>query len=89
MGGDEFAVLLIGEDYSKREDLVARINELPEDLASVRAGDTLSAGMSEYRKDRHSSLASVFEEADKAMYERKQFVKSVLSGESAAPDSLA
>ena len=48
VGGDEFVVLLMGQDYARREELVTTINELPEDLGSVRAGDTLSAGMAEY-----------------------------------------
>ena len=58
---------------------MATISELPEDLDSIRAGDTLSAGMAEYDKDEHDSLLSVFEEADMAMYKRKQFVKRLLS----------
>jgi len=79
VGGDEFVVLLMGQDYARREELVTTINELPEDLGSVRAGDTLSAGMVEYDKDEHVSLLSVFEEADMVMYKRKQFVKQLLS----------
>jgi hypothetical protein len=35
--------------------------------------------MVEYDKDEHVSLLSVFEEADMAMYKRKQFVKQLLS----------
>ncbi len=79
VGGDEFVVLLMGQDYAQREELMATISELPEDLDSIRAGDTLSAGMAEYDKDEHASLLSVFEEADMAMYKRKQFVKRLLS----------
>ena len=58
---------------------MATSSELPEDLDSIRAGDTLSAGMAEYDKDEHASLLSVFEEADMAMYKRKQSVKRLLS----------
>ena len=37
----------------------------------------------------HASLQSVTEEADKAMYERKQFVKETFMSEEAQPDSDA
>lgn len=72
IGGDEFAVILTGEGYEQRSELVEKINTLPQDLSDIRAGETVSAGMAEFDKDRHSSLRSVFEDADKAMYERKR-----------------
>ena len=54
-----------------------RINELPEDLASIRLGETISAGMVAYDADKHPSLLSVFEDADMAMYQRKEYVKGL------------
>lgn len=76
IGGDEFVVILLGEEYSGRKKLMEQINELPEDLSKIRIGETFAAGMVEYDKARHSSLSSVFEEADKAMYARKQIIKT-------------
>ena len=81
-GGDEFVVILLGEDYSQREKLMEQINELPEDRSKIRIGETVAAGMVEYNKELHFSLLSVFEEADKAMYVRKQALK-----ESFSPDN--
>ena len=52
-----------------------QINTLPTDRTKYRIGETIAAGMVEYQKDRHSSLLSVFEEADRVMYERKQAIK--------------
>lgn len=74
-GGDEFVVLLLGEDYAQREKLMEKINELPEDRSKIKIGETVSAGMAEYHQERHSSLLNVFEEADKLMYVRKQAMK--------------
>ena len=74
-GGDEFVVLLSGEDYAQRTALMEKINTLPEDRSKIKIGETIAAGMVEYNKDHHPSLLSVFEEADKAMYERKQYIK--------------
>ena len=75
VGGDEFVVILSGEDYYGRNRLMEQINAVPRDHSKIRMGETIAAGMAEYKKDRHPSLSSVFEEADKAMYERKQFMK--------------
>ena len=59
-----------------------QINELPVDRSKIRIGETVAAGMVEYNKELHFSLLSVFEEADKAMYVRKQALK-----ESFSPDN--
>jgi PleD family two-component response regulator len=48
-----------------------QINELPANRSKIRIGETIAAGMVEYDPHQHYSLSSVFEEADKAMYERK------------------
>ena len=76
-GGDEFVVLLSGEDYNRRLELMEAINYLPADQSKLRIGETIAAGMVEYDKTRHSSLLRVFEEADKAMYERKKLLKEL------------
>ena len=75
IGGDEFVVLLSGEDYAVRNKLLEQINAVPRDTSKIRIGETISAGMAEYKKDQHRSLSNVFEEADKAMYERKKYMK--------------
>ena len=78
VGGDEFVVLLTGHDYNQRKELMKEINAVPEDLSKVRIGETIAAGMAEYKKNRHDSLQRVLEEADKAMYEKKQLLKESL-----------
>ncbi len=78
IGGDEFAVILSGGDYERRHRLMNQVNAVPSDRSKIRIGDTISAGMVEYQKDRHPSVLSVFEEADKAMYERKSHLKATL-----------
>lgn len=75
VGGDEFVAFLTGVDFYQRKELMEQISAIPEDPLKIRIGETISAGIAEYRKDLHASLLSVFEEADKAMYERKQFLK--------------
>ena len=89
IGGDEFAVILTGEDYFQRKRLMEQINDIPKDSSKIRIGETVSAGMSEYDPDKHTSLLCVFEEADKAMYERKQYLKeNILPKENSAEENM-
>jgi PleD family two-component response regulator len=86
-GGDEFVVILSGEDYYGRNKLMEEINTFPRDHAKIRVGDTISAGIAIYDPKKHTSLSAVFEEADKAMYERKQFLKEKVLPETGKTDS--
>ena len=79
VGGDEFIVILTKEDYIHRKKLLERINALPRDLSKLRAGESVSAGMADYDRAKHPTVLSVAEEADKAMYERKQSLKKTVS----------
>ena len=88
IGGDEFVVILSGEDYLQRKRLMEQINAVPRDRSKIRAGETVAAGMAEYRKDQHTSLLGVFEEADKAMYERKQSLKASVLQEEQPSDGV-
>ncbi len=88
VGGDEFIVILTKDDYTQRKKLLERINALPRDITKIRLGETISAGMAEYVRDKHTALLSVAEEADKAMYERKQHLKESLSSENIESDNI-
>ncbi len=79
VGGDEFVVLLTGTDYVQRKELMEQINAVPNDRSKIRIGETIAAGIAEYRQNRHDSLQSVLEEADRAMYEQKQILKESLA----------
>ena len=87
IGGDEFVVLLSGGDYERRKALMEEISALPADRSKIRIGETVSAGMAEFNQNRHYSLMNVFEEADRAMYERKQYMKESCLPEDYMPDS--
>jgi PleD family two-component response regulator len=50
-------------------------------------GETVSDGMAEYDKDKHRSLLNVVEEADKAMYARKQYLKETVLKTDDKPES--
>ena len=72
VGGDEFVALLSGEDYERRRDLMEQINDMPKDRSKIRIGETIAAGIAEYRADRHR-------------YVKKQFMKQFCASE--APEA--
>ena len=73
VGGDEFAVISQGKDYAHIEKLVGEVNDHNEE-ASRTGGITLAFGISKFEND--ECVASVFERADRNMYENKKALKS-------------
>lgn len=77
VGGDEFAVIASGDDHAHAERLVSLINEHNEN-ALKNGGVVIACGMSRFEND--GSVASVFERADKSMYENKAVLKAAHAG---------
>ncbi len=74
VGGDEFAVILRGEDFDSRTALTKALEELVE--SNRKAGlVTIAYGMSEFDRSRDRSMRAVFDRADNAMYENKKHFK--------------
>lgn len=76
MGGDEFVVLINGQDYAEREVLLADLNRVVEENITGN-GVVISAGMSAFDARYDNSFHAVFNRADKLMYTRKQQLKSM------------
>lgn len=72
VGGDEFAVLAQGEDYSNLDSLVEQMNDHNED-AIENGGIVIALGMSRF--DHEEKVAPVYERADSIMYENKKNLK--------------
>lgn len=76
IGGDEFAVILKGDDYANRRQLLTSFNAQAENsLCSDRV--VVAAGMAEYRKGSDRNYRTVFDRADKKMYQRKRELKEI------------
>ena len=76
IGGDEFAVLLQGQDYEAREELLQEVNaQIEVNLGS--GGAVASIGMAEYEPDSGETFHEVFKRADGRMYERKMQLKGM------------
>ena len=69
-------VLLNGQDYPNREELVEEFNKKAEQ--NISTGDVVvSAGLAVFDSDQDNTFHAVFERADKLMYVRKQELKGM------------
>lgn len=76
IGGDEFVVVLIGSDYDNREQLLTILRKESNTNARFRSGPVVATGMGFFEPKNDADFSSVFERADKQMYENKQILKS-------------
>lgn len=74
IGGDEFATILLGEAYEKREDLLALFNRQIEENRRTKQV-VVAAGMAVYIPGVDHSLSRVLKRADSQMYRRKEELK--------------
>lgn len=75
IGGDEFVVILQGEDYRYRETLIASFNHQIDE--NKKTGQVvISSGMAILIPNKDTSFSSVFERADHKMYMRKKALKA-------------
>lgn len=75
VGGDEFVVILQGEDYDNREKLLTEFNDIAEENRAD-AKVVVSVGCAEYISGEDNSYKRIFERADHRMYKRKKELKN-------------
>ncbi len=76
IGGDEFVVILEGEDFEMRNQLLSEFNSMTED--NQRHGRVaVACGMEDFCEARDEDYNDVFRRADKKMYDRKQWLKKL------------
>lgn len=75
VGGDEFAAILIGSDFDKRDEFLSAFNTQID--LNVRTNNRIivSAGLATFDQDKDTSILKVFTRADRQMYSRKQEIK--------------
>ena len=78
IGGDEFAVIAQGRDYTRIEELLEKMSDYNAG-ASRCGGMTIACGMARFEED--DCMASVFERADHNMYENKKMLKAGAAGQ--------
>ena len=76
IGGDEFTAIVEGEDYSKQDELLDGFEK--QVLVNLKRGGTVvSFGCSRFQPRNDTSIRTVFERADAAMYKEKELLKSL------------
>ena len=76
VGGDEFAVILSGEDYERRKSLLNKLKKESEENERMRSGPVLACGMAVFDPDIDKSFYEVYERADAKMYLNKSELKT-------------
>ena len=76
IGGDEFAVILEGEDYSRRKVILSDFNKMIEGNIKKETV-VISTGMDDFNPKQDRIVEDVFKRADKKMYVRKNYLKSI------------
>ena len=75
IGGDEFAVILSGRDYERRQELLLEMDA--QNRENVACGDVVIAcGAADYEPGTDTGIEAVFERADAVMYENKAALKA-------------
>ena len=72
IGGDEFVIITTGNDNVNIKDLIGKVEEYNQESLKS-SGIVIACGYASFDDD--SSVASVFERADKKMYENKKLLK--------------
>ena len=75
IGGDEFEVVLKGEDYANRDGLISTLKRRVEENIRNGEGPVVAAGLSVYRPKEDQNVADIFVRADHMMYEDKARLK--------------
>ncbi len=75
IGGDEFAVFFEGEDFKARNELFAEFDQVAEENNKT-AGVVIAGGLEDYIPGTDMECQSIFDRADKKMYERKAALKA-------------
>lgn len=78
-GGDEFVIILTGEDYENRNEIVrnfrVRIGQVHENSKSLLEDIPIACGMATYDPENDFDYISVFSRADTIMYDDKRRIK--------------
>ena len=80
IGGDEFVVILTGEDYAQREKLADQFEADRRDACAVAENPWeqvhVAVGIAVYDQETDNSIDDVLKRADELMYENKRIVKA-------------
>lgn len=77
VGGDEFVVILKGQDRERRHELMSVLDTRSVKNIDKERGVVIAAGLSDYLREEDLDFRTVFNRADHAMYIRKDQLKEM------------
>ena len=77
IGGDEFVVVLRGQDYENRQDLLSDLRRQVEEHNRLGKGPIVASGMAAFDLNTDHSVEDVFNRADSRMYGEKARLKEL------------
>lgn len=79
IGGDEFAAILLDENYENIDNLIndfrSKVNDVRNNIKELKCEVAAAIGFAKYDKEIDTYVDDVFKRADKAMYENKHQMK--------------
>ena len=75
VGGDEFTIILTGQDFKNRKKLLEDFNKQIDENVKNRSVVVVSAGISDFIPEKDTTIIQIFTRADREMYARKHFLK--------------
>ncbi len=75
IGGDEFAVVLRGQDFTNREMLVSGLRRQVEENIRLGEGPVVASGLAEFQPVKDHTVEDIFNRADSQMYADKTRLK--------------
>ncbi len=84
IGGDEFAVVMQGDDYKNREELIVQMKARMDEIAATNPPPeetvSVAGGIGVFDRGKDDDFADVFARADAAMYKDKIKMKEAKNG---------
>ena len=75
IGGDEFAIIVKGRDFERRDQLMAHFSEIMQENRK-KGLVTVACGISDFDPKKDMRVQDVFERADNSMYKNKKLFKN-------------
>ena len=75
VGGDEFVVILKGQDFAERVSLISVLRRQVEENIRLGEGPVIASGLAEFQRVKDRRVEDVFNRADSQMYEDKTRLK--------------
>lgn len=75
VGGDEFTIILTGNDFKNRNQLLDDFNRRIDQNKKSNSFILVAAGLADYNRDKDTTIIQIFTRADREMYARKHLLK--------------